>query len=301
VPRGTHVPPKPTRQPQQPEFFSLQIAEARRFCLDLDPSPRERLTVVCGGCEHCAPDYEIHRKTFPYWSIEFVAQGQGRLALDGELSDLAAATFFSYGPGIAQDIVSDPKAPLVKYFVDFAGREAAALLRRYGPKPGQVVQTSAPSAALALFDDLIATALRATPLSARLSAVLLEQLILTIAETSIPLGAADTQAFATYRRCRKHIEDHWSRLETLEQAADESHVDPAYLCRLFRRFDRQSPYQYLLRLKMNHAAEQLLDPAASVKEVADDLRFSDAFHFSRVFKKVMGLSPARFARLHHRS
>ncbi len=296
------MPHPSVRPPEQPDFFSPQIAEARRFCLDLEPSRRERLVVVCGGCEHCAPDYAIHRRTFPYWSIELVAQGRGGLVLGGEPSRLAAATVFSYGPGISQDIVSDRDAPLVKYFVDFAGREAASLLRRYGPKPGTVMQTSAPSVAVRLFDDLIVTALRATPLSARLAAVLLEQLILTIAESAIPLGAASTQAFATYRRCRSHIEQQdWSRLETLERVADECHVDPAYLCRLFRRFDRQSPYQYLLRRKVAHAAERLLDPDMSVKKVADELGFSDPFHFSRVFKKVMGLPPARFARLHHRS
>jgi AraC-like DNA-binding protein len=285
----------------QPDFFSLQIAEARRFCLALTPPRKERLAVVCGGLEHCAPDYEIHRSTFPYWSLEFVAYGRGELTLAGESHRLAAGTVFSYGPGIAQDIVSDSRETLVKYFVDFAGREAETLLRRYGPTPGQVFETSAPSAVLALFEEIITTALRGTPLTARLAAALLEQLILTVAETSIPQGTAETVAFVTYRRCRRHIEEHWARLANATQVARECGVDLAYLCRLFRRFDRRSPYQCLLRCRMSHAAERLLDPEASVKSVADALGFSDPFHFSRVFKRVMGLPPARFARLHHRT
>jgi AraC-like DNA-binding protein len=110
--------------------------------------------------------------------------------------------------------------------------------------------------------------------------------------------SAERTALDTYQRCRQHIADHWLHLLTLEQAARECHVAPAYLCRLFRRFDRQSPYQYLLRLKMTHAAERLRAPDTSVKQVADLLGFDDRFHFSRVFKRVIGVSPGQFARSH---
>ena len=64
-----------------PEFFSLQVREARRFYLDLAPRHDIGLAVVCGGCESCAPDYAIRRSTFPYYSIEFVARGKGTLQL----------------------------------------------------------------------------------------------------------------------------------------------------------------------------------------------------------------------------
>lgn len=286
---------------QQPEFFSIQIAEARRFCLDLNPPRAARLAVVCGGNEHCAPDYVVRRSTFPYWGIEFVAQGRGRLTLAGETHELVAGTVFSYGPDIPQEIIPGDRGHLVKYFVDFTGKEAKSLLQRYGPTPGSVIQTSAPNEVLTLFDDLIREGLSGGPLSAQITAIILEHLILKISETSMPAGAADTPAFSSYRRCQRYMEEHWQDLASLDQAAQQCHVDPAYLCRLFRRFDHQSPYQFLLRLRMTRGAEMLLTPGASVKQVAEELGFTDAFHFSRTFKKMMGLPPAHFARLRHRS
>jgi len=286
---------------RQPEFFSIQIAEARRFCLDLDPPEDARLAVVCGGNELCAPDYVVRRATFPYWGLEFVAQGHGRLTLAGRTHELMAGTVFSYGPGIPQEMIPGERGNLVKYFVDFTGREARTLLERHGPAPGSVIQTSAPNEVLGLFDNLIREGLSGTPLSPQIAAVILEHMILKVAETAIPAGAADTAAFSSYRRCQRYIEEHWQDLASLEQAAQQCHVDPAYLCRLFRRFDHQSPYQLLLRLKMTRGAEMLLTPGASVKQVAEDLGFADAFHFSRSFKKLMGLPPAQFARLRHRS
>jgi AraC-like DNA-binding protein len=69
---------------------------------------------------------------------------------------------------------------------------------------------------------------------------------------------------------------------------------------LFRRFDHASPYQFLLRLKMNSAAERLQAPGVAVKQVAQEMGFSDPFHFSRVFKKALGLTPAQYVRLNRR-
>ncbi|MCX6968235.1 MAG: AraC family transcriptional regulator [Verrucomicrobia bacterium] len=280
----------------QPDFFSIQIAEARRFHMEARPSKESLLAVRAGGCEHCATNYEIHRPSFPYIGIEFVAHGKGTAVLHGKTYSLAAGTIFSYGPGISQGITSDPQEPMVKYFLDFSGRHSKRLLERYGPGLGQALQTSAPGEVMAIWEEIIRTGLRATPFGARIVSVLLEYLLLKVAETTIPLGSSGTPAFSTYRRCRQWIENHALKLNSLDQMAAECHIDPAYLCRLFRRFDHQSPYQCLLKFKMNHAAQRLQIPGIAVKQVAEEVGFSDPCHFSRVFKKMEGLSPAQFAR-----
>lgn len=280
-----------------PEFFSSQIAEAKRFHLDHMAAGRAPLTVVSGGREHCQPDYEVQRRSFPFWGLEFVAQGSGKVVLANKPAAITAGSVFSYGPKTAHHIVTDRDSPLVKYFVDFSGSRAAGLMRSLGPAPGFVVQTSAPGEVMAVFDDLIRNGLTHTPFSGRITAIMLEHLLLKIAETAIPNGSAVSPAFTTYRRCRQFIQDHWMELDSLCQIGTACHLDPAYLCRLFRKFDRQSPYQLLLRLKIQHAATRLRTGHTPVAVVAEELRFADAFHFSRVFKKLMGVSPRIFARL----
>ena len=63
------------------------------------------------------------------------------------------------------------------------------------------------------------------------------------------------------------------------------------------RYDNQSPYQFLLRLKMNHAAELLQKSGTLVKQVAEECGFKEPFHFSRVFASVFGVSPTHFREL----
>ena len=282
---------------QTPEFFSSQIAEARRFHLGCELGEHPGLAVVSGGCEHCTADYEIHRRSLPFWGLEFVAHGRGKVSYDkGELP-ITPGCIFSYGPRTAHEIVTDRAVPLVKYFVDFTGSRAALLLREFGPEPGTVVQTSAPGEVMAVLDELIGNGLRYTPFSGRIATVIFEHLLLKIAETRIPNGSFNSPAFATYRRCRDFIDTHWANLESLDGIATACHVDAAYLCRLFRRFDRQSPYQLLLGLKIRHAATRLRTAGTPIAVVAEELGFADPFHFSRVFKKLMGVSPSVFARM----
>jgi AraC-like DNA-binding protein len=278
----------------QPEFFSPDVAAAKRFFIDLNPPKNRPLVVVCGGLEYCTPDFAIHRETFPFFSIEYVARGCGKVKLNGRTRSLQAGRLFSYGPGVSQRITGDPADPLVKYFVDFVGTQALELLRSCKLSPGSVSEVFPSNALQPLFDELIQAGSNAHRGNADLCAKLLECLSLRISSSRAPIESAQTLSFATFQRCRKHIGQHALRLQSLDQIASECHINQAYLCRLFQRFDHSSPYKYLLRLKMNHAAERLQQTDILVKQVAVESGFSDPFHFSRVFHSILGMSPAAF-------
>jgi AraC-like DNA-binding protein len=118
-------------------------------------------------------------------------------------------------------------------------------------------------------------------------------LLLKVQQNSVPGARSVPRSFMTYERLRRHIEAHYRRLRTVEELALECGVTQVHVSRLFQRFAQTGAYQFLLRLKMNDAAE-LLDNGLLVKEVAERLGFADAFQFSRAFKRVQGVSPTRF-------
>lgn len=292
-------PPKATEQPlKEPDFFSLQVREAQRFYLDLAPPPAEPVAVVCGGYEQCAADYAIHRVNFPYYSLEFVARGKGVVTLGGQEYPLTAGAVFVYGPGVPHDIVTCADDPLGKYFISCAGTKVPGFLEEHSLGPGQIGRIFAPAEIQEVFDELIRNGLRHTYFSPALCVKLWEYLILKIAESLMPWHGVETPAFATYQRCHRYIWVNHPQLRSMAEVSRECQVDPAYLCRLFRRYAHQTPYQFLMRLKMNLAAERLQNPELLVKQVAAQLGFNDPFHFSRSFKKVFGLSPEEFRRLH---
>jgi AraC-like DNA-binding protein len=280
-----------------PDFFSPDVTEARRFYLDLNPAKNRPLVIVTAGVERTAPAYAIHRPGFPFFAIEYVVRGQGAVKLKGRTYVLQPGRLFSYGPGIQHDIAADAAEPLVKYFVNFTGRHAQTLLASCGLAPGRVSQVFPVLELQALFEELIHCGLHATPHSAALCLRLFECIVFRIADSRTPEQGTESMAFTTYQECRLHILQHFRRLRSLEEIGAERHVNVSYLCRLFRRFNHQTPYQLLLRLKMNRAAELLQQPGALVKQVAEDTGFDDPFHFSRAFKSVFGVAPDTFRRL----
>jgi AraC-like DNA-binding protein len=64
--------------------------------------------------------------------------------------------------------------------------------------------------------------------------------------------------------------------------------------RVFRQYAGRSPYDYLLHCRMQRAARQLRETDRQVKDIAREAGYDDAAQFCKLFKKKIGLSPAKF-------
>lgn len=67
-----------------------------------------------------------------------------------------------------------------------------------------------------------------------------------------------------------------------------------YLCQIFRKYSNMTISAYIQRLRIQKAKHLLQNSDKTVKEVAADVGIKDSFYFSRLFKKVEGITPTRF-------
>ena len=74
-----------------------------------------------------------------------------------------------------------------------------------------------------------------------------------------------------------------------------------HLRKLFLNHTRRSPKEYYLQLKLDIALGVLKRGNKSVSQIAYELGFSDAFHFSNVFKKRFGYPPSTVEPIKHTS
>lgn len=278
-------------------YVSQQVESSRLFFLD--PGEDEDFTVVFGGFERCRTDYRIDRQDFPWFSLEFVNRGTGSLHLANTDHELNPGSFFLYGPSLPHRIVSSPETPLGKYFVGFTGSGVEPFFQRFGIQPGMVARCLKGESIRRTFDTLIERGVRKSRLARPVCALITRQLLLMCRDDAAEPVNTDSPAYSAYTRAKEFIEGNFLSFNSLDAVAKACAMEAPYLCRLFSRYHDESPYQFLTRLRMDHASRLLLENDASVKSVAAALGFKDAFHFSRVFKAVHHVPPSRFRQSMH--
>jgi len=90
--------------------------------------------------------------------------------------------------------------------------------------------------------------------------------------------------------------DYCERLR-LEELAREAGVHPVHLSRVFRRCRGEGIGDYVHRLRIRAACEQMLAPQRSLTEISLETGFADQSHFTRAFRRITGMSPGAFRRL----
>ena len=93
---------------------------------------------------------------------------------------------------------------------------------------------------------------------------------------------------------QKYIGSHLEDRLTLNDVAAVFGLSPNYLSALFKKNCGIGFSEYITQKKITLAKSLLLEQGMKVYEVADCLGFESAFYFSKVFKKVEGMSPRDF-------
>jgi len=88
---------------------------------------------------------------------------------------------------------------------------------------------------------------------------------------------------------QQHVEKPIGRTDLAREFA----ISPEHVNALFKKELNSTPTQQVHRAKIFRAYTCLTHDGLSVKETADKLGFYDEFHFSKIFKRIIGLPPSR--------
>lgn len=86
--------------------------------------------------------------------------------------------------------------------------------------------------------------------------------------------------------------DHLEKSLKLPDVAKATGLSRQHLTYLFKKSTGYPPINYFLRMKMQKAGQMLDLTDLTVKEISHALGIDDPYYFSRLFKKIMGTSPA---------
>lgn len=103
-----------------------------------------------------------------------------------------------------------------------------------------------------------------------------------------------TQAADPVELSISYMQDHLAELLSLETLARSVNFSASHYSALFRKKTGFAPIEYFNHLKIQRACQFLHFTDLRVKEIADKLGFDDPYYFSRLFSKLMGMSPNQY-------
>lgn len=123
---------------------------------------------------------------------------------------------------------------------------------------------------------------------------LLRTLLRLYADALMPITSAYADALAlTFQQ----LETRQNEAVLLHELAETAHISPFYLNRIFREAAGVPPHTYLLQTRIKKSLALLLK-TGSIAIAAQRLGFADQSHFTRLFKREVGITPGRFLDIH---
>lgn len=104
----------------------------------------------------------------------------------------------------------------------------------------------------------------------------------------------ETSAPRWFRQVKERLHEDFREPLRMRDLARDAGVHPVHLARVFRKLENRTPGGYQQRLQVRAACELLRNPEWPLAVIAAECGFADQSHFTRVFRRMAGTTPARF-------
>ena len=107
---------------------------------------------------------------------------------------------------------------------------------------------------------------------------------------------SDKKNYISIVNSTNYMKQHLSEAFSLEDLAHNAMVSRTCYIEKFKHLFKLTPFEYIRKLRVNHALELLSSTDLSVADIAQACGFSDSAHMIKVFKEDTGLTPTAYRR-----
>ena len=125
----------------------------------------------------------------------------------------------------------------------------------------------------------------------------MEILIIRLMRNTALAVPKEPQVVFGNRQCatvKRYIDLHFKEPMTLDQLAEDAHMDKYYLSHVFKREYGTSPINYMITKRLEESKYLLAETDLSMSQIAQLLGFSSLSYFSQVFRKTQGTTPMEY-------
>ncbi len=260
------------------------------------------LSVYNSGLQKCEPGYNWGAAMRDHYLIHYVASGKGKYTVgkNGINSastvtyDLSAGDMFLVLPDTIVSYTASLDDPWEYYWVGFHGADARRLLKLTDLSENSLVKRNCDTITLQLLSKIYDAHGSSPADDAAMTGRLYLFLSKLIDDSTATKSTASNEYF---EKAVKFIGANLSSELSVCDVAQHCALSRSQLYRIFIQECAMSPIAFINNYKVSEACALLRLHKLTVSQAAYSVGFSDALYFSRVFKRVKGISPSRYMAL----
>lgn len=235
------------------------------------------------------------RESLDEYLIIYCVDGAGEFRLGDKSRAVDKGDVAFVFPDTAHAYRAAATEPWTILWAHFRGSQAAALLELIGVSPERPVITVGERLnVMAAFNEILTTLKSGYSLHYLIHASACLRHILS------SIALLTTYASPTARRglnvetSIEHMLESLTHPGSLTDFAEQANMSASHFSHEFRKKTGYAPIDYFIRLKIQKACELLDTSEAKVGEISRYLGYQDQYYFSRIFKKIIGVSPQQY-------
>ena len=233
------------------------------------------------------------------YQLLYIVSGKGHFYFHGEDRVVYAGRMVLIQPRQEQryEYFGEDKPEV--YWVHFTGSDVKNILRSYNiPMDDPIFYSGASSTYTYLFKEMIHELQTCKTGYEDLLTMYLRQIFLLVQRTR----QEERPTVSTYIQeemefARRYFNEHYNEPISIQEYAESRNMSVCYFQRNFKQIVKHTPMQYLLTIRVNNAASLLETTDYSMAEIAAIVGYEDPLYFSRLFRKIKGVSPRDYRNL----
>lgn len=233
------------------------------------------------------------------YQLLYIVSGKGHFYFHGEDRVVYAGRMVLIQPRQEQryEYFGEDKPEV--YWVHFTGSDVKNILRSYNiPMDDPIFYSGASSTYSYLFKEMIHELQTCRTGYEELLTMYLKQIFLLVQRTrqeERPTVSTYIQEEMEY--ARRYFNEHYNEPISIQEYAESRNMSVCWFQRNFKQIVKHTPMQYLLTIRVNNAASLLETTNYGLAEIATIVGYEDPLYFSRLFRKIKGVSPRDYRKL----
>lgn len=246
--------------------------------------------IEISGITNCDNQYEVYREKSYCYILEYVYDGAGTIFCDGKEFKVEKGDVYLLPKGSCHRYY--PFKAWDKIWFNIDGTLVSNLIYSYGLDHTIVFKGVNNKK---IFDELYEiTNSQAPAKDIMFSAAIKFHSIIQLLYNHQQKNLFDTKVNAIKKMLDSHL---YERDISLKNISNKLCLSQTQVINIFKKTFNMTPYQYFSKKRIEIAASMLLNSNMQIKEIAEQLNYSDQPYFSNAFKKVMGVSPENYRKM----